>query len=184
MHLSGRRAVFLDRDGTIIYDPGYLRDPDEVRLLPQAGPSLARLQSYGLLLILASNQSAVGRGMLSTKQLGLIQERLEQCLAEYGVHFDGVFYCPHAPWERCLCRKPLPGLFLQAVETLGVDLKTSYMVGDKTSDVEAGKAVSCRTILLTAAQDNAPRTDSQECRPDIVARSWTDVVHYIGREVS
>src|SRR4051812_47256811 len=100
------RAIFLDRDGTLIEDPGYLREPELVRLLPGAASALQRLRGHGWKLVLISNQSGVGRGLIAPAELRAVHARLCALLAEADVQLDGSYYCEHAPEERCTCRKP------------------------------------------------------------------------------
>ena len=143
-----RRAVFLDRDGTIIRDTGYLIKPSEVELLPDTGKALKILHRQGFLLVLISNQSGVGRGLFTLEAMGEVHNQFLDCLRQEGVDLDDVYYCPHAPWDGCECRKPLPGMLHQAVLELDVDLAQSFVVGDKLSDVEAGQRAGCQTVLL------------------------------------
>ncbi|HMC89625.1 MAG TPA: HAD family hydrolase [Gemmataceae bacterium] len=169
-----RRAVFLDRDGTLIEDVGYPNDPRAVRLLPGAAAALARLQEQGFRLIVISNQSGIGRGMVSPEQARQVHEELARQLGKRNVQLDGAYYCPHAPEDGCACRKPSPSLLLRAGEELQLDLSQSFMIGDKVSDVEAGRAAGCRTIFFKAgAESQAP------ARADFVAASWSDVTEYI-----
>ena len=145
---SPRPAVFLDRDGTIIHDVGYLRDPEQVELLPGAAAALRELQQHGLALVVISNQSGVGRGFLSAEDLEMVHRRLEEVLAQHRIELCGAYHCPHAPWDACTCRKPLPGMILRAADECGLDLARSFMVGDKPRDVAAGRRAGCRTVLL------------------------------------
>ena len=143
-----RPAVFLDRDGTLIEDTGYPRDPAQVRLLPGAAEALRALSSAGLLLAVASNQSGIGRGIVSPAEADAVHGRFLSLFASVGVRFDACFYCPHAPDSGCPCRKPSPGLLLRAAADLGIGLSRSWMVGDKPSDIEAGTRAGCRSVLL------------------------------------
>src|SRR5581483_7237156 len=141
------RAVFLDRDGVVIEDPGYLTDPEGVVLLPGVLEALARLRADGWRLVVVSNQSGIARGMLTEERLAEIQARLAELLAAGGVTLDGIYYCPHHPQgnvaayrRECDCRKPAPGMLLQASRDLDLDITSSWMVGDKYSDAAAGRA--------------------------------------------
>jgi D-glycero-D-manno-heptose 1,7-bisphosphate phosphatase len=167
------RAVFVDRDGTVIEDPGYLSDPESVRLVPGAADALRELGDRGFRLVVVSNQSGIARRLISEEQAAAVHERFVAELARRGVRLDGVRYCPHAPDAGCACRKPLPGLLVEAAEELGVDLARSFMVGDKQSDVEAGRRAGCRTILLAPDGDGVAVSDH-------VARDWSDVARLIG----
>lgn len=141
-------AVFLDRDNTINFDPGYLSDPALVRLLANAAEALRLLQSSGLPLILVSNQAGVGRGYFGEDALQAVHSRLVELLAAEDVQLDAYYYCLHAPQDACECRKPMPGMLLQAAREHSIDLSASFMVGDKSSDVEAGRRAGCHTVLL------------------------------------
>jgi D-glycero-D-manno-heptose 1,7-bisphosphate phosphatase len=157
-------AVFLDRDGTIIEDVGYIGDPARVRLLPGAAEAIRRLAGAKYLVVIASNQSGVARGLFDEQAMTQVHDRVETLLSEQGARLDGAYYCPFlagpdATVEKyrrdSALRKPNPGLLLQAVEELDIDLKKSWMIGDSESDVEAGRRASCHTILLdpTGAED-------------------------------
>ena len=172
MNRTNRRAVCLDRDGTVIYDEGYPRDPRRVRLLPGAGAALDELKRQGFLVVLISNQSGIGRGLLTRDEAEQVHRQVVSALAEFGVHFDAAYYCPHAPKERCRCRKPSPQMLLRAAEELDFDLARSFMVGDKPSDIAAGKQAGCRTILL-AADATAGACDPA---PDDTAADWPEVL--------
>lgn len=148
-----RRAVFFDRDGTLNEDMGAggytaLAQPEMLHLLPGVAQALASLQAFGWELVVISNQSGVGRGFFTQQALDEVDGRLRALLAAAGVHLSATYYCPHAPWQSCRCRKPEPGLLLRAALDLDIDLHRSFMVGDMPRDVEAGRAAGCRTVLL------------------------------------
>jgi D,D-heptose 1,7-bisphosphate phosphatase len=133
------KAIFLDRDGTIIYDKHYLSDPALVELLPGVADDLRLLKEEGFLLVLVSNQSGVARGRFSADDLKNVHFRLEFLLKEEGVVLAGAYHCVHAPNDNCTCRKPEIGMALMAEKDLEIDLRESYMVGDKPSDIQFGK---------------------------------------------
>jgi D-glycero-D-manno-heptose 1,7-bisphosphate phosphatase len=150
-----RPAVFLDRDGTINEDVDYLRHPDQMRLIPGAAAAIARLNQRGLAVIVVTNQSAVARGLLTENDLAAIHLHLHELLAAEGAHVDGIYYCPHHPeaanadFRRdCDCRKPGPGMLLQAARDHGLDLAASVMIGDSRRDLEAGKIAGCKSLIL------------------------------------
>lgn len=172
---SGRRAVFLDRDGTLIVDAGYPRDPEKVELLPGAVEALSAFRQHGLLLVLISNQSGVGRGMVTPEEAASVHGRFVQILEGAGVRLDGSYYCPHGPDDGCTCRKPSPELLQRAAADHGVDLRSSFMIGDKLIDVETGIRAGCKTILLDwdgTKRDPAPR-------PDLRTRTWDEAARFI-----
>jgi D-glycero-D-manno-heptose 1,7-bisphosphate phosphatase len=140
--------VLLDRDGTIIEDRRYLADPDGVALLPGAVDGLRRLTQAGCRLALLTNQSGIGRGLFDLNAMHRVHERLAALLIPHDIRLHGIFFCPHAPEERCGCRKPLPGLFRQAACALGVRPERACVIGDKEADVDLGRNVGARTILV------------------------------------
>jgi D-glycero-D-manno-heptose 1,7-bisphosphate phosphatase len=167
IHYTGRddesnKAIFLDKDGTLIRDIPYNADPSLIRLLPNAGEGLRRLQAAGYVLILISNQSGVAHGYFSEADLAPITSRICTLLAAEGVSLRGAYYCPHAvngtvePYAcECSCRKPRPGLLLRAARDFNIARAASWMIGDILDDVEAGKRAGCGTILL----DNGHETE-------------------------
>jgi len=157
-----RRAVFLDKDGTLIQDVPYNVDPSRVRLLPGVVEGLGRLHRAGYLLIVVTNQSGVARGRFPEHALGAVAQRLRQLLAPAGVPLADFYYCPHHPEGmmlhyalECACRKPEPGLVTRAAQEHDIDLACSWLIGDILNDVEAGNSAGCRTILL----DNGGETE-------------------------
>jgi histidinol-phosphate phosphatase family protein len=157
-HGVHRPAVFLDRDGTVIEHVHYLSDPALVKLLPGAAKALTRFRRAGLARVLVTNQSAIGRGMLTTSRLDQIHTEMNRQLAACGATIDAVYHCPDAPAgdDRTVVenpdRKPGPGMLLRAAADLNLDLGASWMVGDLISDVLAGQNAGCRSILLESGQ--------------------------------
>ena len=165
----GRRpALFLDRDGTIMVDVGYPRDPARVELLPGAAAALAALAPHAALVII-SNQSGLARGRITPAEAAAVHARLIELLAAAGVAIAGAYYCPHGPDHGCRCRKPAPGLLLDAAADLDLDLAASIVIGDKPSDVAAGRAAGCTAALLFAAAD-APA----EARAAAAVVGWSE----------
>ena len=144
-----RRFVLLDRDGTINVERRYLSDPDQVELLAGALRGLARMTALGLGLAVVTNQSGVSRGLFDRGRLDQIHERLKSLLATGGVALDGLFVCPHHPDDGCPCRKPKPGLVLQAAAELDFSPAETFVIGDKECDLELGHRVGAFTILVT-----------------------------------
>jgi len=142
----GVKAVFLDRDGTLMVDKGYLDDPDEVELLPTVPEALRLLADNGFRMFVVTNQSGVGRGYFTEKQMHLVHWRLRMLLREENVELGKIYYCPHVPEDNCECRKPKPGLLRKAAEERDVDLKRSYVVGDKRSDWIAGRQAGVHPV--------------------------------------
>src|SRR5262245_33020928 len=138
--VANRRALFCDRDGTLIRDTGYVRDANDVELLPGAAEALGWARAQGFLLVVISNQAGIGRGIISNEAFESGDRRFRELLARQGVTLDGVYYCPHAPADQCSCRKPKTGLVERAVSDLAIDPTRSYFVGDKESDLATGIA--------------------------------------------
>lgn len=147
---ASARVVFLDRDGTLIHDPGYLRDPEQVALLPGVVEALRRFGAAGYGLVVISNQSGVGRGLITLDELQAVHHRLDALLAAEGLVLAGAWYCTHRPEEGCACRKPRPGLLLRAGQSLGLSLGDCWMIGDRPSDADAGRSAGCRALCLDA----------------------------------
>jgi D-glycero-D-manno-heptose 1,7-bisphosphate phosphatase len=153
-----QRAVFLDKDGTLVEDVPYNVDPALLRFTPNALEGLRLLAAHGYALVVASNQSGLARGLFDRAALVRLQAALEAMLACNGIRLAGFYVCPHAPSSdarrpSCLCRKPAPGLLRQAARALRIDLARSWMVGDILNDVEAGRRAGCRTVLLDVGHE-------------------------------
>lgn len=148
------KAVFLDRDETLNPDPGYISDPDLFSLYPWVAPELAKLKADGFLLVVVSNQSGIGRGLISWEQLNEVHQKLNRLLNEaVGIQIDHFEVCPHHPDESCSCRKPHPKLILNAAEFMKIDLSKSFMIGDRKSDFEAGKNANLKNSFLIRPGD-------------------------------
>lgn len=172
-----RRAVFLDRDGTLVFPTPYPSRPEQLRLFDGVGPALRRLRAQGFLLIVVTNQSGVARGFFDRETLDGLHAHLRWMLEQKGVVLDAIYDCPHHPSITmagapgpCSCRKPRPGMLVQAAADFALDLRDSWMIGDATSDVEAGRAAGCRTILLAPGSEaTSPDYGATLTCDDIVA---------------
>ena len=179
------KAVFIDRDDTLIEDPGYINDPDQVKLLDGVPEALIELKQMGYKLIVVSNQSAVARGIITEQTLAKIHERLEQLLARHGATLDKIYYCPDHPdgavaryRRESNWRKPEPGMLLAAAEEFDIDLTDSWLVGDSARDIDAGKTAGCTTILIENATHN--RTlEPGATTPDYTAVNIKEVANII-----
>jgi len=149
------KAVFIDKDGTLISDVPYNVNPELIRFEEYAFESLYMLQQKGYHLVVVSNQPGVSLGYFKEEDLKAVEEKIKDSLLEKNVWLNGFYYCPHSPKEKCNCRKPKPGLFLKAAEEMEIDLSQSWMIGDILNDVEAGKRSHCKTILI----DNGNETE-------------------------
>jgi D-glycero-D-manno-heptose 1,7-bisphosphate phosphatase len=156
---SARPAVFLDRDGTLVEEVPYLHDPELVRLVPGAAAALRSLAAAGFALVLVTNQAGIAKGYYGEDAVGRVHQRLAELLAAGGVALDGIEYCPHHPEgtvppfaRACRCRKPGPGMLSAAAERLGIDLPSSYLVGNDPVDVGAARAAGATPLLVTTGQ--------------------------------
>jgi D-glycero-D-manno-heptose 1,7-bisphosphate phosphatase len=148
MNASPSSLLLLDRDGTIMVEKGFPKDPADVELIPGAAEAVRHLRALGLRAAVISNQSGIGRGDLCREDVERVNARLLALLAAEGAALDGIYYCPHAPEDDCPCRKPKRALLEQAAAELGGDLARSFFVGDKKDDVDAGRNVRATTFLV------------------------------------
>lgn len=160
-----KRAVFLDRDGTINEEREYLHRPEEFRFIPGVPEAIRLLKDAGFLVVVVTNQSGVGRGYYDEAAVERLHRHMDNELAAAGTSVDAYYYCPHHPKEGnapyrvdCTCRKPFPGMLEQAARDLGIDLSASWMVGDKLADVEAGLGAGCVPLLVLTGYGKSERT--------------------------
>lgn len=141
--------VILDRDGVINYDSAeYIKSPSEWIPYPSSLKAIAQLKNTGHQVVVATNQSGVGRGYYSLEMLHKIHEKMQDALKAYGVTLDGIYFCPHTPDDQCACRKPKPGMLLQIARDFNVDLAQAILVGDSLRDIQAAQAVNCKAVLV------------------------------------
>jgi D-glycero-D-manno-heptose 1,7-bisphosphate phosphatase len=176
-----RPAVFLDRDGTLIHEAEYLKDPAGVEVLPGTAAGLRDLRAAGYALVVTSNQSGVARGYFDEDTVRRVNGRVRELLNAQGADVDAVYYCPHYAKgtmpeyaRECDCRKPAPGMILTAARDLNLDLERSWVVGDKAADVAFGKNLKLKTVLVltgygakTQAQGFAPGAEPDIVSPDV-----------------
>ena len=177
-------AIFLDRDGVIVENrDDYIRSWADISIFPEAMDTLARISQLGYLIVLVTNQSAVGRGILDLVDAEEINSRLVEEIQKAGGRIDGVYMCPHAPWENCDCRKPEPGLFHQAARELEIDLSESIMIGDALSDLVAARSAGVGRVVLVRtgrgrAQEQLP--EARQLQPfsvfDNLARAMAEMI--------
>ena len=165
-----RRAVFLDRDGTINKDPGYIHSPKLIRIYPAARRGLKLLADNNFLLFVVTNQSGLGRGYFTPEELAAVHLKLEAELRRDGITLDEIVYCPHHPDDGCVCRKPSPYLVRELAGRYGVDCHSSFFVGDKLTDVLTGYNSGCRTVLLALPEEVEELRRMKDWRePDYIA---------------
>lgn len=180
-----KMAVFLDRDGTINVERGYLLKPDDIELNPTAGEAIHTLNQLHIPTIVITNQAAMDKGLLSLEQFEKINDRLWSDLSGANARYDALYYCPHSPevTTECRCRKPKPGLILQAARDFSIDLSSSFMIGDKLSDIEAGHASGCKTILLRSSSHGEKAFEKLEnysgASPDFICQNLGEAVKWL-----
>ena len=173
------KAIFFDRDGTLIHEkPGvYLSDPAKVRPYQSVPAALRMLKKAGYHFFIVSNQSGIGRGYFTEKEVNAVHARLQQLLRP--AIFEEIVFCPHAPNENCTCRKPQPKIGLQLIKKYHINPTQSFMIGDKKADVEFGKVLGFKTILVTTANGKNHLKKYPELHPDKVASNLLNAARFI-----
>lgn len=174
-----RRAIFFDRDGVInmrvVGD--YIRRPEDLRILPDLGPALRTAHQLGFLAVVVTNQRGIALGRMTSETVDQIHAELQRSLhEEWKDQFDAIYVCPHNNDQGCACRKPAPGMLLQAAREIGIDLSRSWMIGDSASDIEAGLRAGCSTAYIV--------TGSGSVGADVVAHSLEGAILEIAAEKS
>ena len=190
--MTSRPAVFLDRDGTLTEEVGYVNHPSRLRLLPRAAEAIRRLNAAGVAAVVVTNQAGIARGYFSESVLHAVNDALRAQLADAGARLDGLYACMHHPTEgeapyraQCECRKPKPGLLLRAAAELGLDLTRSTMVGDKASDLVPARAVGADAVLVLTGYGRGEweyQRERFEVVPDHVAGDLLDAVEWALKE--
>jgi D-glycero-D-manno-heptose 1,7-bisphosphate phosphatase len=142
--LRKRKAIFLDRDNTLIYDEGFIHEPEKVKLLPTVPEGLKLLKERGFLLIVTSNQSGIGRGYFQEDDFHAVNRKLQELLKPYGVQIDDFFFCPHKPEDNCNCRKPKIGMVEKASKKWNIEVSQSFVIGDRDSDIQLAVNAGCK----------------------------------------
>jgi D-glycero-D-manno-heptose 1,7-bisphosphate phosphatase len=180
-----KKAVFLDRDGTINKEVNYLSHPGQIELISGSAEGIKLLNENGFTVVVITNQSGVARGIIEEEKLPLIKDRLCSLLEERGAKIDGYYYCPHYPdgkiekfAVKCDCRKPEPGMLRKAAEDLDIELKGSYVVGDKVCDVVLGKNVGAVSIMVKTGYGES-EAENYEPSPDYTADNLFDAAQWI-----
>jgi D-glycero-D-manno-heptose 1,7-bisphosphate phosphatase len=168
------RFALLDRDGTIIVEKHYLKSVDQLELLPHTVSGLRLLVDQGFGLIVITNQSGIGRGLITVEEVEAIHTELIKRLAAEGVKIAAIYYCPHAPADHCECRKPQTRLAEQAAADFGFDLGESLVIGDKASDIEFGRNLNAYTILVRTGYGTL---HEHHARPHLVAENLADAAY-------
>lgn len=178
-----KRAVFLDRDGVIVEDSDYVYRIDQLKLIPGSAEAIKLLNENGFLTIIVTNQAGVAKGYFTEKDIMLFNDSMKEKLIEHGAYIDAIYYCPHHPDAKiekykinCDCRKPKPGMLKDAEKRFDIDFGRSFIIGDRLSDIAAGKYVGCKTIMvLTGYGKGEPKND----RIDHITQNLYGAVRYI-----
>ena len=184
-------AVFLDRDGTINFDPGYIKNPEEVHLLEGVAEGIRKLKDhFGFKIIVISNQAGVSKGLMTEKDVESVNVKINELLKDKGTCIDAFYFCPfhpdNDPPEKTVCRKPSPLMILKAAGEHNIDLKSSYMIGDKVSDIEAGINADIKTIMLNTGcvDDEISILHNQGKKPNFVAANFSEACDFIIHDFS
>jgi len=177
-------AVFLDRDGTINEEVGYLDHLDKLQMIPGTAEAIRMINDSGLKAVVVTNQSGIGRGFFNESFIREVHAQLQEALKEKGAFIDAFYFCPHHPTEgkgayltSCNCRKPQPGMLLKAAADMNIDLGRSYMVGDTPKDVETARKVCAKGVLVKTGYGGDQHEEA--VRPDYLAEDLLDAVHWI-----
>jgi D-glycero-D-manno-heptose 1,7-bisphosphate phosphatase len=191
----GRRAIFMDRDGTVCDEVGYVNHVDRIRLLPRSAAAIKEANDAGFQTVVVTNQAGVARGYFAESLVEDVHDRVRELLAEQGARLDGIYYCPHHPdvgppayRKDCACRKPRPGMLERARDEMGIDLGSSYMVGDSAKDLGAGHRAGTTNVLVLTGYGKGEleyQSHAWTVQPDHVAADLQDAIAWIlDREAS
>ena len=181
------KAIFIDRDGTIVRDVHYCRRPEDCNLLATVGDGLHLLTSQEFKIIIITNQSGIARGYLTEEVLGTIHAKMKSDIEKYGARVDAIYYCPHHPDDNCACRKPNTGLLEQAVKEWNINIKQSYFVGDKILDVEAANRIGCKAVLIPSSEPEIRLFENRDDYPgkiDFLGADFLSVARWVVEDVN
>jgi D,D-heptose 1,7-bisphosphate phosphatase len=179
------KAVFLDRDGTINEDIGYIGNPNLIKLLPGVVEGIKRLKKNGFLIIVITNQSGIARGLFTRNDVELCNNRINEILTEENTKIDQFYYCPYHPEfdteEKSNCRKPSPHMIFEAAKKNNIDLSKSFMIGDRVIDMQSGQNAGVNTILITNTISNPELIELKNSHnsPNFISSNFLDAVNYI-----
>lgn len=175
--MKSKPAIFLDRDGTINKDIEYLHEPDKFQLIPNAIPGLKKMQDMGFRLIIITNQGGIGLGYFTKEDFYSVNRKMFSLFSEQSIKIDKIYFCPHNVTENCTCRKPKTGLIEQAKKDLNPDMDQSFMIGDKTADIQTGKNAGLKNILVRTGK--AGQDKEYQIKPDFIAKDLLDAANWI-----
>lgn len=176
----GNKAVFIDRDGTINANVEYLDNPDNLQIYPRVAEGIKLLKKNGYKIIIVTNQSGIARGYFTEDTLEKIHQRMKNELSEKGASVDAIYYCPHHPDDLCDCRKPNTGLLDKAIKDFEIDISTSFIIGDRMLDVEAGKKIGLKTVLVPEKKEQvAKEMKESRVKPDYLCDDFFTGVKWV-----
>lgn len=173
------KAVFIDRDGCINVDHEYIHEPEKFQLEKNAGEGIKKMQDMGYKIIVQTNQGGIGLGYYTKEDFYKVNREMFKQLGQQGINVDKVYFCPHMPSEKCICRKPATGMIERGREELDLDLKKCFVIGDKTADIKAGKDAGCIAILVKTG--HAGEDGRYDAKPDYTAQDLLDAADYISK---
>lgn len=176
------KLIFLDRDGVINEDPAnkrYVTQWEDFHFLPHAIKAVKKLNDNGFEIAILSNQAGVAKGLFTLERLNEITQRMVRIIETAGARIRSIHYCPHGDEDNCDCRKPKTGLFQKAVVGLDIDFKATYFIGDGVMDVEAGKAMGCKTILVLCGKTKRKEVDNWKVKPDYIVKDLWEAVNVV-----
>jgi len=180
-----KKAVFLDRDGTVIEDVGYMESPNQIKFITGSIEAIKSLNEAGYKVVVVTNQAGVARGIVTEDMLQTIDKTLHKWILNGGAYLDGIYYCPHHPEygvypykQVCECRKPAPGMIKKAEKDLKIDLSQSFMVGDKATDVELGKRIGIKSVLVLTGKGSRDK-ERLTVKPDHIAENLSKATNWI-----
>ena len=190
--MQKKRAIFLDRDGTINEEVGYIEHLDRLRIIPEAYEAIRLINVSGFMAVVVTNQAGIAKGLFNEAFVKQTNERLQEFLGQKGAAIDAFYFCPHHPTEGvppyrqvCDCRKPAPGLFYQAARDMDIDLTGSFMIGDRYRDMEAAHRAGVKGVLVKTGygadvlENIGPDQETPEGKPDHIAENILKAVHWI-----
>lgn len=184
--MLNKKAIFLDKDGTLVRDIPYNADPRKIELLSDVGEGLRRLSAMGYSFFVVTNQAGVAKGFFKEDALTAVEHKLSELLSSHGISLSGFYYCPHHPLgavpayaKMCKCRKPMPGMLLEAALNHGISLDQSWMVGDILDDVEAGNRAGCRTVLIDGNAHERTKIAGRYQQPSYIADNFGEAADLI-----
>lgn len=179
----GNKVIFIDRDGTINANVGYIDNITRFKIYPGVGEGIKLLKDHGFKIIVVTNQSGIARGFFSEKTLEEIHKKMKNELSKKYAKIDAIYYCPHHPNEQCDCRKPKTGLLQKAIKDFDIDVTQSYIIGDRMLDIEAGSKIGCKTILVPEDNEKVhEEMEKSKIKPDHICDNFYSAAIWISKD--